>query len=737
MALPDLKSIILQTPQVTPPAPFDFGITLAQPDREKFAMEFGAEIRRTLQARRSGAAAGYKWYGDVVDAASTTVTRVTDPGSGRPLMKSWEDEIQDFWARYELLPPDRTPPFDGAANYRTPLTKWIVDAILARIIAGLATVRPIYRVEAAHSMADIEQAGKVEEFLDYVLEHELNFVQWLDDALLQAAVEGAAIGYLTWNAGSPQHQLAEVSQEQTAPVMDETGQPVTDMFGQPVQKQTTMSSIQEVGDVTEEKPYLALVPLTDFLVADPRRKDLNDQPWMGHRTRLYRAELSQLRGKPGYIDEELNNLLDGAGNASTDPSIDKAEQGVQQRVGIATGATSGSAALPSMRMLNYWDIWTIIAWYDWDQDGKPERVVAEIAMPQARLIRLIKYPYLHNRPFYIPISLLPRSNSFYPRSLVGDLRMTQDEVDAIHNQRTDATSVAISALFMFLYDEQAGFDPSRVRMGLGESIKVTGDINHIQTLAKSFRGVNPPGMDIENLLIDFARQLSGIHEMQTGGAAGARTTAFEVGAVLQEGNVKFRRMIERVSVSMAEIAYQVIALYQQHANRIESKVYKVLDDPNNPFRTMDMGDLAGRWNYRVHGMAIASQRDLDAKKAMQMMELVEKSTVLQKFIGADPRRLYHLVRVFLDKLGWPVEDLIGKETEIPGLMGAQADQAAQAQQQAGDAVQPDVQKMVEQIQGRMGGGSVTANRVAAAEANTPGAQAGQAGADTVAAGTGQ
>lgn len=714
----DLRSVIFDAPQTNPPEQFSFAIGLEQADREKFAKEYGNEIERALQARRSGFASSYQWIGDADTA--TKATRVTDPG--RPQLKSWEDEIQDNWARYEMLPPDRMLPFDGAANYRTPLTKWIVDSILARIIAGLATVRPVFRVEAAQSVDDMARGGRVEEFLDYSLEHELDFVPWLDSALQSAAVEGAAIGYLTWQ-NKVEHRLVEELQERMEVVKDPaTDQPMPDGLGGFVQKRVQEVKIVEREDVVESRPNLDLIPFVDFLVADPRRRRLSDQPWMGHRTRLYRAELVQLKGQEGYFDEEIQNLLDGAGNVSTGPSTDKVEQGVEQRTGVATGST----ATPSMKMLDTFDIWPIIAWYDWDQDGKPERVVAEIAMPQKRLIRLIKFPYLHNRPFYIPIMLLPRSNSFMPRALVGDLKMTQDELDAMTNQRSDATAIAIACLFMFLYDDQAGFDPSKVRIGLGESIKVSGDINHIQSLAKAFRGVQVPGMDVVNYLLEMARQLSGIHEMQTGGTDSKRATAFEIGAVIQEGNVKFRRMIERVAIAMAEIAYQVIALYQQHANRVDPKVYKVLNDPENPFRTLEPGELAGRWNYRVHGMAIASQRDLDARKAMEMLQIVEQSTVLQEFLRVDPRRRYHLARVFLDKLGWPVEDIIGKEEQIPQVMGAQAAQAQQ--ERAGRQVPPEVERMVQEMMGRGGAGE--------APPQQPQSEAGQAGAEAVQEGTG-
>lgn len=716
-SLPETDPIAAEfsVPQMAAPQPFDFTIGLAKGDRETFARQYGVEIERALQARRSGGmmSSHAQWVGDANPA--TQATRIEAAGA-RSVIKSWEQEIQDNWSRYDMQPPDRELPFEGAANYRTGLTRLMTDAILARIMAGVATIRPIFRAEAQEgTFQDIEQAGDVESFLDWSLENEVDFVPWLDDALIQAGVEGAAIGYLTWQT-EREHRLVEIVEPSDEPISTDGGT---------VMKHTTVSRIKEVDEVVEAHPHLDLIPLTDFLVGDPRRKRLRDQPWMGHRSTLYRAELVQLKGQPGsgYFDDEIDDLITGAGNQTTAPSTRDADRGVDQRTGVnTTNQTS------QLRMLDKFEVWTLIAWYDWDLDGKPERVVAEIAMPQKRLIRLIKYPYLHNRPFYIPIVLKPRPNSFYPYSLVGDMRMDQDELDALSNQRTDATAIAIASLFMFLYDEQAGFDPGRVKFALGESIKVDGDINHVQVMAKAFKGVQVPGMEIINYILDMARQKSGIHTQQTGGMESKRTTAFEVGAVIQEGNVQFKRMIERVSVALSEIAYQIIALYQQHADRSQPKVFKVLNAAKNPFRTIDVGELAGRWNYRVHGMAIAGQRDLDTRKAFEFLDLGAKHPWIAELVAMDPRRKYAAVRTFLDKIGWPVEETIGREDQFrmlpligPGGPGA------------GPTVDPRVEQMAQKLLAQKGGSPTNGGgSPTSAGPESPG----EAGAAAVAEGTG-
>lgn len=687
-------------PQMEAPQQFDFKIPLQQADLDLVGQKYSMEIERALQARRSGAAQNFQIIGNVAEAA-TTAQVVANPR--RPSFKSWEDEIQDLWNRYEMVPPDRDLPFDGAANYRTPLTKWMVDAVLARLMAGLATVRPIWRVEAREP-AFINGAGKIEEFLDYVAEEEVNFTEWLDLALIQAGVEGAGIAYVTWITASEHQLIEEVTHVEEA---------ITDEFGAQIGiKKTARSAIVEHDTVIESRPNVDLIPMMDFLVADPRRKHLKDQPWMGHRARLYRAEIAALKGHEGYFNDQIDKALGGGGYQPGSSSTQKADEGVDARTGIKTVND-----FSQMKMLDPFDVWSLTAWYDWDLDGKPERVVLEIVMPSRILIRMIKFPYLHGRPFYVPLVLLPRPHSFYPRSLVGDLRMTQDETDAMHNHRTDATSIAISSLFMFLYDEQAGYDPSRQRISLGESIKIDGDINHIQVLAKSFRGITVPGMDIEQLLIDFGKFLTGIHEMQTGGTNEKRTTAFEVGAVIQEGNVKFRRMIERASEAMAEIAYQIIALYQQHANRSLPKMYKVLNETNSPFREIESGEMFGRWKYRVHGVALAHQRDMDVKKAMDVTQLVSTNPIFAELVMNNPRRKYHVAKTLLDKIGAPVVDIIGTEAEamssVPPMPGG------------GPTIDPEVEKKVHELQAKMASaGGISANSRPDGRVPQPGTDAG-------------
>ena len=656
--------ISFDAPQSAPPEQPVFAIVLEQSDREDLARAYSNEIERSLRVRRLGSTAS----------------------------KGLEQDLQDYWERYELIPPDRELPFEGAANYRVPLTKWVIDSIHGRAYAGLSSVRPTYKVEPMEP-DDSAHAARIEEFLDYVFEQELNYAEWLDDALLNGLVEGTAVGVLNWDVKT-EHRLQEDIQEIQEPVPDESGQPMLDPYGQPIMKRTTKSRIVEREDVSYEGPRLDLVPLLDFLVADWRRKNLAEQPWMGHRTRLYAPELSALRGQEGYIDEEIDAVLSSTGNQATESVLTAQQAGEEKRTGVVE-----SSQPSSLKMLQWYEIWSLLGWYDWDRDGQPERVVMEIAMPQRRLIRLIKYPYLHNRPNYIVLRILPRTSHFLGRSLAADMRMTQDETDATHNQRTDATAVSIAALFTFLVGEGASLDLERDKIQLGRPIKVEGDVNQIQSLARAFRGVQVPGAELENLLLSFAERLSGISDAQTGRTTTSRTTAFEIGAVIQEGNVRFKRYIERCEVALKELAYQVIGLYQQHADRAMPKVVKVLNDPDNPFRTVEANEIAGRFNYRVHGAAIASNQDLDARKMLELLELVEKSAVLQAFIKINPLNGWNLAKMVLDKLGSgdiPVTDIIGTKEELQAYLQAQAAKEAGRPEPGGS--DPRVEQTVQSIQ---------------------------------------
>ena len=662
MSLP--QEATFEVPQAAPPQAPVFAIGLEPSDRETLAHAYAQEILRSLQLRRLGTSAS----------------------------KGLEQDLQEYWDRYELVPPTRDLPFEGAANYRVPLTKWVIDSIYGRVFAGLAAVRPYFRVEPTEP-GEAERAARVEEFLDFSAEHELNYAEWLDDALLNAAVEGTAIGHLMWDQLS-EHRLAEQVDQIQEPVFDEGGEALTDGYGLPILKGSPRSQIVEREDVVFEGPRLSLVPLLDFLVADWRRKNLSEQPWMGHRARLYAPELEALQDKEGYFADEIDQILQSMGNQATESTVTVQQEGLETRTGVVE-----SSQPSTLKMLQWYEVWTLIGWYDWDKDGKPERVLMEIAMPSRRLIRLIKYPYLHNRPNYIVLRILPRSGHFLGRSIAADMKMTQDELDAMHNQRTDATAIAIAALFTFIYSDQVSIDLERDKIQLGRPIRIEGDINQFQSLARAFRGVTPPGSDLEQQLLTFAERLSGISDPQAGRPAQGRKTAFEIGAVIQEGNVRFKRYIERCEVALVELAYQVIGLYQQHASRVLPKVINVLNDQKNPFREVEPGEIAGRFNFRAHGAAIASNMDLDAKKAIDLLELADKSSLLNALIMKSPTRAYALAKVVLDKLGGgdiPVEAIIGTEQEAQALA-----QQAPPEQPGGPEVNPDVEKMV---QGMLGGG---------------------------------
>ncbi|MDR7534554.1 MAG: hypothetical protein QN162_14630 [Armatimonadota bacterium] len=640
---------IIESESFAPPLQGPYALTLSDAERERLGSYYGDELLRALEERRTGAARSFQWEGD-----ATTARRFEATGGetlGRT--KGFEADLQEWWARYEGLPPVRELPFEGAANFRVPLSKWAVDAIHARLVAGLTTVRPYSRVEPLEP-EETQAAADLEEFLDWCKEHELGFELFLDDYLLNAAVEGTAVAYLTWERRE-RHRLAQETVDQ----FDETGE-FDQITGQPILKRTRVPVLVDQPDVVEEGPRLDLIPLVDFLVADWRRKRLDEQPWVAHRTRLYAHELRALREQDGYFADAIDELLQGGGSQYTEGTKPPHVASLEERTGIAE-------QLSPRADRRWWEIWVITAWYDSDADGKPERVIFEVAMPQRRLIRALKFPYIHGQPPYILCSLIPRPNHVLGRSLVGDLRMVQDEIDAIHNMRTDAVTVAIGSLFTFIHDEMVDPGLDRRRISLGEPMRVEGDINHLQILAKSFRGVNPPGMDIEQMLLGFAERISGISDPQAGRPTEGRKTAFEIGAVIQEGNVRFRQMIRRVAAALAELDYQLVGLYQQYSARVGERIMRVLRRNTDIFQGVD----SGRFRFRIHGAAIASNQDIDAKRALELLQLAEQSGIIQFFVKQDPRRMYHLAKTVLDKAGRgdvPTEAIIGSEAELMAFM---------------------------------------------------------------------
>lgn len=610
------------------------------------------------------------------------------------------ETVQKVRDRFYLTTPNRTPPFPEGANWHVPFTRWVLDAVAARLWGNAFGATPWIMATGVQGRSDVDQAARTEPFLQFVNAEELHLDERGDEALERILTDGFVMAKVPWRRDVQRVTRRRVRQVQTV-ITDEGGLPMLDEQGRQTIRLTTVYDAEEAEEEVYHGPDLELVTIDNFIAPNPNEADVRKQPWVAQQFWMTKDQLWRERERTVVLDgqEQTVGLWRHVDQLvmlqrREDASLQGLEAAAAASEGVSQEVTSPDLVgeIRCYEVLWPYRAWAMVRQPNVRPDDLPDRVILTIAADDGKLIRAIHYPFWdpHPESYWVKLEVIHKQGRWFSQSLGEILMPVQDELDTIHWQRTDATTIMLLAFLTFLAEEGSADSLERIKLGQRNVVE---SIDGIKLLADVIKvSLQAPGLDIEQLVLKFGELLSAIAEPQLGSPSRGDKTAFEIGTIVREGNLKFTKMLARFARGLVTIDRIVMRRYAQYYPLVAPKLYRVRsDDDQDAVRELALGDLQVQYDLQLRGQTVSANKEIEAAKAFRVLTLSEQSLWLRLILLANPQGVYELVKTFLHQIDWPggTEVLIGpKDKAVAAITQAlQALAGAQRMAPANDSTQ--------------------------------------------------
>ena len=540
-----------------------------------------------------------------------------------------ESEIDANWDLWEDLYfgvlQDRPA---GQANVHVPLSQEVVDTALAVVDQALFTARPWLQLEPREPM-DVAQAKRKEQFLDYGLNVEMSAKDRLDPILWEAGALGTGVEYLPWL-----RETDRIRDEETydgANVEDlarfeerypDAGKDFPELVAK-LKRREKITLAVEYNEARQDAPELTYVPVRDWLVRPAAKwHQLHRERFVGHRFNQRYAHLEELV-EDSYYDDRLQRLAfsyDDDGTIKDDPTFrDKSYE-------ISVG---------------------ILRWKR-PNDARERRYLVDFHRESRTVLRILHYPYWHNRVNYIPWYFQRSRRSIYGISLIQKVEHSQFEANAAHSLTLDAVAFGAIPMFKARKGLEGTFNPMRDGMYSGKTWyfdNPESDAQAFQTSVSSAVGIL---LNLEDRATRHSELASGATQNLSGleSARDPQAPASKTLQQTQQALVRIGKYLSTLGWSLSETGFQVCELYYQFSP--QGKQFRVMGKDGMPvFEQISRPEMRLRADFYPHGSTAALNPEREKQDVVEMMGLLLKIPE----IGQNPLKRLALLEMVLDAAG--------------------------------------------------------------------------------------
>jgi hypothetical protein len=476
-----------------------------------------------------------------------------------------ELEVQYWWMLYEQARTRtaQSSPWPGAADLTSHLGTQNVDSLHARMMRTV-NVEPMWTVDAWGPAAN--NAPFVEEFHQWKAEEER--LQGVIDKLgLISLVEPR--GLIEVYEGTEKRRVKKEiwAEIETLMLPDPSGgvdpmtgaplqipHPVFEESGQPKFKKDDnqnyieaaneqIPSAKVVADKLEPVrtgPVYRILPYRDSLILPGHARDKEDI-W-GYAKRFWRRMPEiQAAADAGVYDKEAVTSLTQTGERESDPSLERAKQGVAPQEGVTAEK-------------ELWEV-TVLT----DLDGRGERwYVATVHLGQKQLLRLQHDDIDRSR--FVPVILFPRADRVTEGySAIGHkLITTIEEHTAVRNMRADRSAMVVQAPVKRM--QGALWDPYEQPWGPSAVIDVR-DMREVE--AVQVPDVPASVVQWEQVCERTAERIMGVNDIASGQVLTDSKTLGEVQMATEQSFVRMDLIIRRFQEAMEDLFQIRHAIYKR------------------------------------------------------------------------------------------------------------------------------------------------------------------------------
>uniref|UniRef100_A0A6H1ZG66 Portal protein n=1 Tax=viral metagenome TaxID=1070528 RepID=A0A6H1ZG66_9ZZZZ len=434
-------------------------------------------------------------------------------------------KITDWNLKYKGVKPKKVYPYEGAANLSIPMTRWLTDTVVVRVLDVIFSTKKVWTVEAKkEEFIGIDR--QLEDALDWWQRSIVKFRRKIYPALLQCIKIGKGVIKI---------EFVRKKKTITRYASEEEKQDSS------IKKYVTADGrkVVKVPKIVYEGCDIFPIDRQDFIIsADSDTIEKADI--VGFRFPSTLEEIKYKVKKKLYLKE-----ADAIGaEKQPDEKADKAE-----------------SEHKDITPQSYEKPWLTELWlkYDVDGDGEPDDIVVTYHKETGTICRCIYNPMFYGfRPFK-DFTFYPIEYSFDGDGTCAILEHLQEEIDSLHNQRIDRMN-QINSLQVVIgpgMEEDQDF-----KMYPGKQWKAM----DLETAMKEIRwsDVLPSSFNEEGLLNSYAEKSVGVTPGVMGIPSSDRPVFRDTAINLQEANKKFKLGIENIFRDMEEIGMTVIEMFAQY-----------------------------------------------------------------------------------------------------------------------------------------------------------------------------
>jgi len=455
--------------------------------------------------------------GKFLSYVCSEILDVRDGSDRQDLIAEWKE----FRRISQAIPisEERDTPWIKASNVEPPLTMQKVQTIYAKLVAAFSMKDPPVTVVAFNDAdRDIAQS-------------------------LENCFKGMAINKYGLNVNKVFKQIAYDVVRMGTSVVRVPFKVEKWNF----KRQNPQGGLEQVAFVRHQGPEIIPIRLEDFFTR-PYWKDMQRAPWLATRYRFFLHELKQFEGQ-GFF-QNVDNIL---GQPVT--QYDESMQDALEKAKV------GTSSVGQVEENHEFEVYEVYAFWDVDNDGIPEDVIAWVE-PETKTLLRSQFNPLSIRDVEV-FTYMDNPDSLYGIGIGHMTRSLQEEVTALHRMRLDGTQ--LSFLKMFIAKKGAGIGPNEEFYPF--KLMLLDDPSQ-DFKAIDFPDISQGAIIAENLAQGYADRVTGANDYMAGfndRTVGSGATSSGTMFLAQQANSILDSLRENTEQSMTNV--YTLALYQMIANR--------------------------------------------------------------------------------------------------------------------------------------------------------------------------
>ena len=554
----------------------------------------------------------------------------------------WLEKITEARKLYEGDTGHIKSPYPDLPVISTMITTWVVDLLVAKLFPLVWNENLIYW--KGREATDIDNSENISKFMRFIIVEELKMSGVIQQLIQDMLIDGTFAVKIPWNITYRWVQRIKA--------VGLTSK-VINLINRVTKKYESQYEYKRF-----DKALVERIAIEDILTPwDSKNSDEDD---LFHRVYYDYNTLKDFADR-GYlidVDENIRSQVDEKANKSIGGEKAKQE---------AEGTTDHE------RKPNENPIECIEAYMSYSVNGKLTQSVFFVSRTQKKYLSgkpLIAISRIEQRPIYVA-PLLERSGRLLGKSIAMVVAPLHKEMDAIHNQRIQAGTIAIAP--PGFYRPASGFKPKKTQYGPGWLLPLDDPTKDI--FFPAFAGdLLRVSFQEETSVLGLIERLTSATSYSLGmesDIAKSRATATGTLALIGQAEQRFTTLAKKVQDSISEILVRVLRQYQEKmppglASRILGKEgERIFPSEITP------EDIAGEYDCYLELDFAASNRAMEK----QMAVVRYQSLISNPLIGRDPALLWELTADFVRATGngKNVERIIGNKPPSLEAYNADAD----------------------------------------------------------------